>query len=371
MNYKIPFIDPVFPSDEEMLEDYRRINKNNYYTNNGEYYFEFKDAIEKYIGYDINASIVSNATAGLLIALKILADPKKKYVIVPSFTFAAGPLAIKWADFEPFFIDVDLATVQPELNQAKQIINEHPDEIAAILFCNSFGIGCTLIDEWETLAKENSIPLIIDSAAGFGSEYTNGEKLGSRGDCEIFSLHATKPFAIGEGGIISSKNEKFIEEVEMYKNFGFNANRSVIHLGMNAKIPEISCAIGLRLIRTLETRIQIRQDIFAKYRKVCEDISVVSFISNAEKSSLCFASLIFSSEDIKIKILDAYIEAGIEARDYYNPPVHKHDLFYGSERLTLNNTESLSKLMVSLPNSDKLIDFEIDRIMKVVTDNVR
>ena len=53
------------------------------------------------------------------------------------------------------------------------------------------------IDRWIALAEEFDVPLLVDSAAGFGSEYSPGRPLGGAGLAEVFSFHATKPFAIG------------------------------------------------------------------------------------------------------------------------------------------------------------------------------
>jgi len=133
----------------------------------------------------------------------------RKKVLLPSFTFAAGAEAILRSGFEPLFIDVDRKSWQPNIEQAEQILTES-DDIAGILLCNVFGVGNTNITEWEKLASKFAKPLIIDSAAGFGSKYFDEEKVGTRGDCEIFSMHATKPFAIGEGGLVVSKNEKLL-----------------------------------------------------------------------------------------------------------------------------------------------------------------
>ena len=55
---------------------------------------------------------------------------------------------------------------------------------------------------WRSACTDASVPLLIDSAAGFGAIDETGRPLGSQGDTEVFSFHATKPFAIGEGGAV-------------------------------------------------------------------------------------------------------------------------------------------------------------------------
>ncbi len=365
MSYDITFVDPVFPPEEEVLEDYRRIHKNNYYTNNGPIYFEFKESIESYIANDVKVSVVANATLGLIASIQLLMNKEKKYVIVPSYTFAAGPLSIRWAGFEPYFIDINLKNLQPNIDQAREVI-ENSNEIAGVLFCSTFGIADDEISQWESLCSDNGLPLVIDSAAGFGSKYQDGEVLGARGDCEIFSLHATKPFGIGEGGIVSSSNHDLIEKIEEYKNFGFGPNRSSKSLGLNAKISELSCAIGLRMLGVLDARLKIRREIFGTYYNSLKEIDDIDFVLNAENSSLCFANFILPDRINLQDLMNAYYEAGIEVRDYYNPPVHTQEYFLDSPKLVLTNTIYIASRNISIPNSDKLTSQEINRILEVI-----
>ncbi len=70
MPITIPFIKPKFPEPEDLMKDLKRINKNNYFSNNGPFYYEFKEALEKYLGQGITATIVSNATLGLMLAIQ-------------------------------------------------------------------------------------------------------------------------------------------------------------------------------------------------------------------------------------------------------------------------------------------------------------
>lgn len=61
---------------------------------------------------------------------------------------------------------------------------------------------CQPLDALEQLAQPFGVPLIIDSAASLGGREPNGAWVGGSGDAEIFSLHATKVFGVGEGGAV-------------------------------------------------------------------------------------------------------------------------------------------------------------------------
>lgn len=364
MSSKIPFISPSLPSADELVEDYIKIHENNFYSNNGPFYYEFMDKVQQYLGRGIKAVGLANATSGLILALRHLAQSDKRYVIVPSFTFAAGPLSILWSNFEPYFVDIEPETLAPNIGQIEELLKN--ESIAAILLCNPFGIGLTEIESYELLAARYQVPLIIDSAAGFGSSYNNDEKLGGRGDCEVFSFHVTKPFGISEGGMISSKSKELADQIETLKNFGFNSEREVESIGFNAKITEITCASGLRMLPKLDKRVKQRQEIYCHYVSHFEKYGI-KFIANAQHSSLCFASLVIPDYWDKGLMMKECQANDIEVRDYYNPIVHEQRIFKNFPHTEMFYTNYYSQRMVSLPVSENLSQENVDRIVDTIS----
>ena len=191
----IPFINPQFPDASLLAEDFEQIKANNWYTNFGPYEVKFKSALEAFIGQSVHASTFNNATSALLAALITIFGKGNdtKYIVVPSFTFVAGPQAIVWCGYKPLFLDIDPNTLQMDANGYNALPEAVKKQVVGVLFCNTFGVGDPNIGAWQTLCKKENLPLIIDSAAGFGSLYSDGSYIGAQGDCEIFSFHATKP----------------------------------------------------------------------------------------------------------------------------------------------------------------------------------
>jgi dTDP-4-amino-4,6-dideoxygalactose transaminase len=369
VKYKIPFIKPDFPESKEILEDYELILKNNWFTNFGPFENRLCSLVTNYIGQDVYATTVANATLGLFIATKELfaKDPKKNKVLMPSFTFAAGAEALIWSNLEPVFIDINQEDLQPDIVQASGYIQKNKKNIAGILLCNIFGVGNTEIDRWENLSSEYNIPLIIDSAAGFGSEYFIGEKIGARGDCEIFSLHATKPFSVGEGGIITSKNKKLIENFRSLENFGFGSDRNVHYIGMNAKLEEMNAAIGIRQIKKLDERIHKRRQLMMVYIDGLKDYDF-GFQANCEISTIPFATITAKDNMQANKLYETLHENGVEARRYYNPPLHTQKIImnYASLSGTIKVTEDISGRVLSLPVHDTMEQKDINFVIELV-----
>lgn len=366
MSKEVPFIKPKLPSAEELTEDLQRIRANNYYSNSGPVYHEFKEEIEKYLGQDLTAVMVSNATLGLMLAIKAIMGKTraKKYVAIPSFTFAAGPLAIKWCGLEPLFFDVDAKTTQPHPEHIKEILKNYGDELAGVVLLNNFGIGNESLHEWEELLGSKKIPFIIDSAAGFGSTYSNSNLLGGEGVCEIFSFHATKPFGIGEGGLITTKDKKLAHQLEAMKNFGFNQEKETEFFGMNAKITELDCAIALRILEKFPDTLTDRRRTYKRYKSHLRS-KKVAFLPGAEKAAIQFATILVDPTKRDL-IIETLKKNKIEARTYYAPAVNTFSLFKDCPSSDLTNTVELSKRVISLPVHPDMEPEVVDRICGII-----
>ncbi len=231
MTKRIPFLCPTFPEVDDIAADYAVIVKRRIFSNGGPVEQEFAKELARWVGGRVATSLVSSGTAGIQAAILATFNSERPYVLVPSFTFAAGPLAIRSCGYEPAFLDVEPDSWQPSLNDAHEFLATNADSTAGILLTNTLGVANEGIQAWEALADGYGLALVIDSAAGFGSQYASGEQLGARGTCEVFSLHATKTLAVGEGGAVIARDPELIDRIDRIKNFGFDADRNSVELG--------------------------------------------------------------------------------------------------------------------------------------------
>nr|WP_239655375.1 DegT/DnrJ/EryC1/StrS family aminotransferase [Mycobacterium riyadhense] len=368
---KIPFIRPTFPGADQLAEDFAHIADTNWYTNFGPKERQFARALGDYLGPDLHVATLANGTIALIAALHVTfgAGTRDRYVLMPSFTFVGVAQAALWTGYRPWFIDIDADTWQPCVHSARAVLERHRDRIAGIVLVNVFGVGNPQVDSWEALAAEWELPMVVDSAAGFGSAYADGARVGARGACEIFSLHATKPFAVGEGGALASRDPRLVDQAYKFQNFGFVKTRESIQIGMNGKLPEISAAIGLRQLVGLDDRLASRRQVFESYRAGLADVGV-RFQNNAEASSLCFASACCTSVQHKTAVMANLHRHAIEARDYYNPPQHLHRYFVTNPELVASTdlavTTSICSRIVSLPVHDHMASDDVARVVAAV-----
>lgn len=370
---EIPFIRPRFPAPAEIAEEYEEIVGANWFTNFGPKERTFAQALGAYLGPDLHVATFANGTLALIAALRMAIGlgSRDQYLLMPSFTFVAAAEAALWTGYRPWFIDIEPKTWQPSLSAARTALQSSRDDIAGIQLANVFGAGNPDIDAWEQLAAEWDVPLVIDSAAGFGSRYSDQDRVGVRGDCEIFSFHATKPFAIGEGGSLVSRNPEMIEQAREFENFGFGKSRECVQLGINAKMQEVNAAIGLRQLVGFDERLASRRDVFNCYRAHLLGTGL-QFQPNADVSSLCFASACCTSAAQKASVLNSLQANAIQARDYYNPPQHMHPQLETNNELTrssdLSVTMDVCSRIVSLPVHDQMDSDDLARVIRAVQD---
>lgn len=365
MSPPIPFLAPELPPAADIASDYGDILRSGVFTNSGPMELAFTSAAAAFVG-NVRACVVSSGTSGIELALRATALPGRTRVLVASFTFAAGPLCILRVGRAPVFLDVDAPSWQPSISDARRYVADHGADVAAILLTTTFGVANGQIDEWENLAADHGLPLIIDSAAGFGSTDADGTPLGSHGHCEIFSLHATKTLGIGEGGLVTSRSSTLIDQINELKNFGFGPSHASGSIGTNAKLPELSCAIASRQLATLTARILARQELLMSYAAVLEPLGF-SFQPGAERSALAFVSALAPDRAARYAVLRKFYEDHIEARTYYNPPVHAQPVFANSETVgTLPVTHSMANRILSLPTRSNMAQSDFDRIVQAI-----
>lgn len=381
MPSEIPFIRPSFPGPADLADDFGEIVGANWYTNFGPKERQFARALGEYLGPDLHVATVANGTMALFAALNATVGPgtRDRYLLMPSFTFIAVPQAAVWLGYRPWFIDIDPDTWQPSESSARAVLEQSRDRIAGILSANALGVGNPRIGAWEELAAEWDLPLILDSAAGFGSAYPDGARIGGRGACEIFSFHATKPFSIGEGGALVSRDRRLIEQTYKFQNFGFGGSwgsagaRECTELGINAKLQEINAAIGLRQLNGLDDRLDSRRDVLKQYRSTLTPLGL-RFHPNAEASSVWCGSVCCESAEQQGAVVASLREHAIQPRDYYNPPLHLHPYFVANSdwvaTADLTVTEDICSRIVSLPVHDYMAPDDAGRVLTAVQKGV-
>lgn len=208
----------------------------------------------------------------------------------------------------------------------------------------------------------SGVPLLVDSAAGFGAVANDGEALGAQGDAEVFSFHATKPFAIGEGGLLTTRDAEVAERVRRLANCGFDGGFVVGAIGLNAKMSEWAAATALAVLDTYPAVLASRR---TSARRVIDALTPHGYVSQpaSEGGAWQFVPLVAPSVQVRDEALRRASLKEIELRTYYRP-LHRMPAFEHLDRAgSLASTEALSARALSLPMANDLGEEEADSVI--------
>ncbi|WP_149498630.1 DegT/DnrJ/EryC1/StrS family aminotransferase [Roseiconus lacunae] len=337
-----------------------------WFTNNGCVVQELEREIAAYL--DVKHCItVCNATVGLQLACHAL--DLSGEVVVPSFTFAATPHAAQWEGLTPVFVDISRQShsIDPESIRASIT-----SETSAILGVHLWGIPCQT-DAIDEIAKQYGLAVIYDAAHAFGSQ--NGDRMiGNFGNCEVFSFHATKFFNTFEGGAITTNDDALAERLKLMRNFGFAGMDHVIHLGTNAKMPEICAAMGLSLLPCLEkiqSANQYKHSLYRAHLDTVDGLRVLSY-DHLAKTNWQYVVLEVDSQVFgrtRDELMEDLHRQNIRVRRYFYPGCHRMEPYRSqpqNQSLELPNTERACQRVLCLPTGSDIDEGDIDRVCQAI-----
>lgn len=256
---------------EEIEEQLRQIMESGMLTT-GEYSEKLPEVIKTYTGagYAFNST---SATTALAMTMELLGIGEGDEVIVSDFSFPATVNVIEQRRARPVFADVDRSTYNTTVDELEKRITKNTK---AVVFVCALG-NPTNINDINDFCKDNSISLVVDAACAIGSS-EKGKKIGNIGDLSCFSFHPRKLVTSGEGGMITTNNQRYAEALKIKLKHGAiveDGKWKFVDYGFNYRLPEIQCMMLIRQIEKLDSIISERTLTMQKYSK---ELSEYGFI---------------------------------------------------------------------------------------------
>jgi dTDP-4-amino-4,6-dideoxygalactose transaminase len=366
----IRFQRPQLPAGAEIERYLAAAREMRWFSNQGPCHRLLTERLAQFLGGDVSVVLMANATLGLMLTLRTLLGepPRRPLVIVPSFTFPATAQAIAWNGLQPLWVDVEPGGWHLDPHALRETLAAHRTEVAGVLACSTFGTAPTAPQSkaWRETCIEAGVPLIVDSAPGFGSSDECGRLLGAQGDAEVFSFHATKPFAIGEGGAVTTSDRELADRLTAMTNFSFGPDREVHSpFGLNAKLSEIHAAIGLAVLDRFDEVLDARRTRAEQMQDELEQ-GGYHFQTGARGSTWQFVPVIAPSAEVRDAVLLLAEERRIEIRSYHAPLHMLPSFATHPSQATLPVTEDIARRALSLPLANDLSEAEIQRIIAVL-----
>jgi len=347
------------------LDRARQVLESQWLSNNGPVAQAFEREIERFLGVK-HCIAMCNGTIALEIATRALGMSGE--VIVPSYTFIATAHALQWQAVTPIFADIDPVTHNLDPMAVRRMITPRT---TGILGVHLWGRPAP-VEALQEIANEHGLRLMYDASHGFGCSH-KGQLLGSFGDCEVFSFHATKFFNTFEGGAIVTNDDALAEKTRLMRNFGFANYDQVIYPGTNGKLTEIAAAMGLTNLQDLDRFVAVNWRNYELYRKGLSQLRGITLLDYSETERNNYQYIVAQltddfpvSRDRLIEILHA---ENVLARRYFWPGCHNmepYHSFYPHAGLMLPNTKTVADRVVVLPTGSALNEGDVRGVLSIV-----
>jgi dTDP-4-amino-4,6-dideoxygalactose transaminase len=362
----ISFLNPMLPSSEAIERYLASSRAQRWFTNFGPCWRLLRDRLSEAVGRPCVP--VTNGTLGLMTAVAVLRRREgEDEALMPSFAFAPSAQAAAWNGLRPVFMDVAEDHWHLDPSALETALEERRGRVATVIALSAFGVpppvGVRLA--WEDACRREGVPLVVDSAAGYGARAADGVPIGGQGDAEIVSFDALKPLVAGEGGAIFCRDDELAAEVTELINFAMDGQRRVTRMdGLNAKMSEPAAAIALASLDELPTALGTRRRIATELLEQLPE--GFRRQGEAERGSWQFVPVTAPDAETRDAVLEEANRREIELRIYYNP-LHLMPAFADCARAgELHVTEMLGRRIVNLPMALDLEAGQLSEIAEMV-----
>lgn len=366
-NKAIYVTQPIIPNMQLLNRRINTIFSSKRLTNFGSQHQEFELRLKSYLQTE-NLALFVNGTLALELALRAL--NLKGEVITTPFTFPATVHSLIAVGLKPVFADIENKSLTIDPRKIEEAITP---ATSAILAVHVYGNPC-YVDEIQRIASNYKLKIIYDAAHAFGMKYNN-RPISEYGDVTMFSLHATKIMHSIEGGVIVHKDKQLASELYLLKNFGIANEDEVVQWGTNAKLNEISSAVGIVVLQQITDEIAKRKRITELYHTYLDTIPGISIVNNyAQNTEYTYQYLVIRvnksefgvSRDDLFQILK---DNSIYARKYFYPLL-SHTPIYAvlpsSKHQNLPVAENAVEEVLCLPLYGDLTEDQLERIISTI-----
>ncbi len=325
---------------------------------------EFEEKFASYINSKY-AIATSNGTNALHIALLSSNIKKNDEVITTPFSFIATANSILYTGAKPVFVDVN----EDDFNINVDLIQEKiTKKTKAIMPVHLYGNPCNMKALME-IAEDKNLILIEDAAQAHGAEYNN-KKIGSF-STSCFSFYPTKNITTGEGGMITTNNERIDNIARMIRDHGSNKKYYHDILGYNFRMTDINAAIGIVQLNKLDefNKKRIENAIYLNNKLNVKGLILPKIKENTKHVFHQYTIRVTKGfnktrEDL-IKILT---ENNIGNAIHYPVPIHKQKLYQDLEyKDKLPIAEKLANEVLSLPIHPAVSKADLEYIASIIT----
>lgn len=322
---------------------------------------QFEMTIAKYTGARFCVAF-SSGTAALHAAYIVAGIGRDDEVIVPAITFAATGNAALYLGARPVFADIDLTSGLIDATDVERKITQRTKAVVAVDYAGRpADIGAL-----QDVARKNNLVFIEDGAQSLGARY-RGRSVGHQADMTMFSFHPVKSITTGEGGVITTNDKRYYDQLQLIRTHGLTRNPELLRdrhyaswhqemqvLGFNYRLTDIQAALGISQLKRLDSFIEQRRQKAEAYNTLLSGVHGIHLppADTAENMSAwhLYALRLEGGIDIRDNVFMNMREKGIGVQVHYLPVyLHPYYADLGYVRGSCPHAEEFSFAELSIP----------------------
>jgi dTDP-4-amino-4,6-dideoxygalactose transaminase len=313
----------------------------------------FEQKIAEYLGVN-KAVCLNSATAAMELTLRLLGIGPGDEVITSAYTYTASASVILHVGATPVLVDTAKDSYEMDYEKLEQAINI---KTKAIIPIDIAGVMCDYDRIFEIVDRNkekffafNSIQeaighviIIADAAHSFGAIY-KGRKSGEVADFTCFSFHAVKNLTTAEGGAVTWKDIKGIDNEDIYRQFMLLSlhgqskdaltkskkgswEYDIVIPGYKANMTDIMAAMGLAQLRRYDEMLKHRKQLITLYDGAFKNnnLQILKHDGDDFSSSghLYLVRLLGRDSEFRNQVIIRMAEKGIATNVHFKPlPLH-------------------------------------------------
>jgi perosamine synthetase len=307
----------------------------------------------------------SSGTAALHLAAAAAGIGAGDEVIVPAFTMIATPNAARYLGADPVLVDSEITTWNLDPDRLADKLTRRTRAVIAV---HTYGQPADMAPI-RRFADAHGLIVLEDAAEAHGARY-QGRAVGSIGDVAAFSLYGNKILTTGEGGVVTTNDERIAASARELRDHAFSQERHFWHrrVGFNYRMTNLQAAVGLAQIERFGQLVSRRLENAQRYCELLSEVDGLTLPPIAEGGVIWMFGITVDDrfgidrDELRRRLASA----GIETRTFF-VPIHlqpSYRRWFAGQRYPV--AEELGRTGLYLPSSPRLSADDISYVAAAV-----
>ena len=331
-----------------------------------------------------HAIALNSCTAALHLSLEALGVGRDDEVIVPAITFTATAEVLSYLGARPVIVDCEPDTLNIDPHAIEAAITPRTKAIVPV---HLGGLPCDM-DRIRSIAQAHRIHIVEDSAHALPAAW-NGASVGTLGDLGCFSFYATKTITTGEGGMVTTDDDRHADRIRMMSLHGisrdgwarYTASGSwcydILAAGFKYNLTDVAAAIGIEQLKKSRRFHDARVAIARQYDEAFAAMPELCLPARSPKAEHAWHLYVIQLDGERLRIGRAEFIEQLKQRNIGTSvhfiPLHLHSYYRETFGYTADDFPQASaayQRIVSLPIFPTMSRQDVSDVIEAVTATV-